>query len=282
MDCGGQDEVAADPIRLVTSFGSGRYSRQLAMPEWGKDRQTTLSTKRVVVIGAGGVKSTLLMSLVAAGVGELTILEFDRVELSNLNRQCLYTERDVGRFKGDCAREFLHARNSEVKIDWINDRVSGENISTYIKSADFVVEGGESPHGRNVVNRACLESNIPFVHASAQFSYGYVLSVVPALRTACFACHFPKNYERDETTGPVPVNVLSCQVAGTLAAAEVLKWLMGHHKSMHVNRRLCFASLLLSGEFEVVRRPRRRQCPVCAPIYAAAAIRQGGTEARRH
>jgi adenylyltransferase/sulfurtransferase len=248
-------------------FENTRYNRQEQMPEWGTERQSALRKARVIVIGAGGVKSTLLMSLVAAGIGKLRIVEFDTVELSNLNRQILYRTQDIGSPKVDRCVKTLRDLNPEIEIEAISDKVTERNIADLCLDFDFVVEGGESPAGRNLINEYCLSSGKPFTHASAQFSYGYVFSVIPTLKTACFACFFPADHTRQEHTGAVPVNVLATSVAGSLGAAEVLKWFMGYQDTMLINRRLCFSSLLLSGEFSVEMQVRRPKCPVCSRYY---------------
>ena len=248
-------------------FEDTRYNRQEQMPEWGINRQQALANAKVVAIGAGGVKSTLLMSLAAAGVGNLRVIEFDKVELSNLNRQILYTTQDIGRGKAEACKEKLSRLNTDIAIEAIEEKVTSNNIEMLCRDFDFVVEGGESPAGRNLVNEYCLEAGKPFTHASAQFNYGYVFSVVPKLKTACFACFFPEDHSRAEHTGPVPVSVLATSVAGSLGAAEVIKWFTGHQQSMLVNRRVCFSSLLLSGEFTFETQKRRRSCPVCSRFY---------------
>ncbi len=245
-----------------------RYNRQHVMPEWGPERQLLVSKARVAVIGAGGVKSTLLMSLAAAGVGFLRIIEFDRVELSNLNRQILYQTSDIGHKKVTRCTSTLHDLNPEIVIEGVDAKVDERNIARLCDDVDFVVEGGDSPRGRNLVNEYCLSARKPFTHASAQFNYGYVFTVIPAEKTACFACFFPADHTRSIHTGPVPVSVLSTSVAGSLGATEVLKWFTGHRDSLYVNKRLCFSSLLLSGEFTIERQPRRPTCPVCSHHYA--------------
>lgn len=251
----------------MNGFTDTRYNRQEQMPEWGPERQELLSHARVLAIGAGGVKSTLLLSLAAAGVGTLRIVDFDNVELSNLNRQILYNVKDIGKSKALTSHGKLSDLNPEISIEAIHEKIDESNIAELCEGYDFVVEGGDSPHGRNLVNEYCLKANKPFVHASAQFGYGYVFSVVPSEKTACFACFFPKDHTRTVHTGSVPVCVLSTSVAGSLGAAEVIKWFTGHRESMMKNRRLCFSSLLLSSEFEFEVRPRRLTCPVCSKYY---------------
>jgi adenylyltransferase/sulfurtransferase len=246
------------------SFADTRYNRQEVMPEWGQEGQRRLAKASVGVVGAGGVKSTLLMCLAAAGVGNILIAENDVVELSNLNRQLLFSTADIGRRKADAALETLSELNPTINIQAVHDKVTEDTIAYAFEDCEFIVEGGDSPAGRNLVNRYCLETGKPMVHASAQFSYGYVFSVVPAWNTACFACFFPEDHTRTEHTGAVPVNTLSTSVAGSLGAAEVIKWFIGHREAMVVNRRLCFSSLLLSEEFTYEEQPRRPNCPVCS------------------
>lgn len=248
-------------------FKDTRYNRQEQMPEWGSLRQQSLRHARVAVIGAGGVKSTLLLALVAGGIGSIKIIEFDTLELSNLNRQILYRTSGVGKSKGALAIETLKDLNPDVQVELAEEKVSASNIDRLLSDWEFVVEGGDSPAGRNVVNEYCLSTKKPFTHASAQFSYGYVFSVVPDTGSACFACYFPNDHTRTVHTGPVPVNVLSTSLAGTLGACEVFKWFMGYKDRMFVNRRLCFSSLLLSSEFTYEEQPRRKNCKICSKYY---------------
>jgi adenylyltransferase/sulfurtransferase len=249
------------------TFENTRYNRQIQMPEWGQEGQEKLRNTSVTCIGAGGVKSTLLMALTAAGIGKIRIIEPDHVELSNLNRQILYRTSSIGKTKLDETVRTLTDLNPDVKFDPIFERVTSDNIERLCGGQGFIVEGGDSPAGRNLVNEYCLKTGKPFVHASAQFNYGYVFSVIPQDETACFACFFPEDHTRTEHTGPVPVSVLSTSIAGSLGAAEVIKYALGYKDRMYVNKRLCFSSLILSGEFTVENTPRNPSCSVCAPIY---------------
>lgn len=248
-------------------FSDGRYNRQEQMPEWGLDRQAKLKDANIAIIGAGGVKSTMLMILAAAGIGHIRIIEYDRVEISNLNRQLLYRTSDIGMAKVICASRTLSDLNPEIWVEPIAAKVDNTNITELCDDFEFIVEGGDSPAGRNLVNEYCLATGKPFVHASAQFSYGYVFSVVPTWRTACFACFFPKDHTRAIHTGPVPVNALSTSIAGSLGAAEVLKWFLGYRDRLIINRRLCFSSLLLSTEFVYEEQQPIPNCSSCAKHY---------------
>ncbi|MBC8947353.1 HesA/MoeB/ThiF family protein [Xenorhabdus indica] len=248
-------------------FKDERYNRQINMPEWGVERQEKLLNSRVVVIGAGGVKSTLLMCLAAAGIGHIKIIEFDKVELSNLNRQLLYRTSDIGIEKGQAAKKTLQDLNPEIEIELVSDKVTKNNIDSLLSGYELIVEGGESPAGRNLINEYCLKNNIVMVHCSAQFSYGYVTTLLPKEKTACFACIFPNDHTRTEHTGAVPVNVLSTSIAGSLGAAEVLKWFLGYRDNMTVNSKLTFNSLIINKGFEFENIERNPTCPICSKYY---------------
>ncbi len=237
------------------------------MPEWGTIRQKNLENARVAVIGAGGVKSVLLYNLAAAGVGHIDIYDHDTVDLSNLNRQILYTTDDIGKSKALISAYKLRQLNPEIEVIGHAEKIDSENIENLLGSYEIIVEGGDSPAGRNLINEFCLKKSINFIHASAQFSYGYVFSVLPKRKSACFCCFFPTDYTRKISTGAVPVNTLSTSVAGAIGASEVMKYFLGYEDNMLYDKRLCFSSLLLSGEFTTENQPRRADCPVCSRIY---------------
>ena len=249
------------------TFQDERYNRQINMPEWGAAGQEILKNASVAVIGAGGVKSSLLMSIVAAGVGRIRIIEFDKVERSNLNRQILYRTSDIGVKKGYAALKTLQDLNPDIHIDLIDDKLDSNNSHQLLDDYEFIVEGGESPYGRNMVNEFCLKTKKPMLHCSAQFSYGYLFSVIPELKTACFACIFPDDHTRKDHTGAVPVHVLSTSVSGSLGAAEIIKWFIGDREKMYINGKLYFNSLLINQGFEFEQHPRSIDCPVCATYY---------------
>ncbi len=252
---------------LNFDFKDSEYNRQEQMPEWGNKRQDLLKKATVACVGSGGVKSTLLIALAAAGIGTIRIIEFDKVELSNINRQTLFTTKDIGKPKGLQAQNLLIRINPKINVEWINEKITSKNINRLLEGFEFIIEGGESPAGRNLINEYCLKTKKPMVHASAQFSYGYVFSMLPKKKTACFACLFPKNHTRTKHTGAVPIWVCPVQIAGSLGAVEVIKYFLGYEKNMVVNKQLVFSSLLLSEKFEYISIPRKKNCPVCSKYY---------------
>lgn len=227
------------------------------MPQLGAEGQQRLDKAQVVSIGAGGVKSALLYYLAAAGVGTLRIIDFDQVELSNLNRQILYTADDIGMNKAIAARERLARLNEEIQLEAIDARVDQTNIDELTDGFDIVIEGGDSLSGRLLVNAHCLRSGTPMVHASAQYNYGYVLTVLPH-RTACFCCAFPDLPQGHG--GSVPVLGVATGLAGCLGAAEVIKLVTGVGRPI-VDGYLTFSAF--QGAFDFVPALRRQDCSAC-------------------
>jgi len=249
---------------MTPLFEDTRYNRQELMAQMGPVGQARLAAARVVVIGAGGVKSSLLYQLAAVGVGFLRIIDFDRVELSNLNRQILFTVDDIGENKAIAAARRLSRLNPCVTIEGIDERVDVDNMDALCGGFDVVVEGGDSVNAREVVNSFALASGTPMVHASAQHGYGYVLTVLPG-RTACFRCVFPDLPAGHG--GSVPVVGLSTGLAGTLGAAEVVKLVVGEG-------RLCVDGILtfsvFQNEFVFVPSSRGANCPACGSPQSGA------------
>jgi len=244
-------------------FANTRYNRQELMPQLGPQAQQRLARARVVIIGAGGVKSPMLLYLAAAGVGHLTILDFDRVELSNLNRQILYTEADIGRNKAEAASERLRQINSEITVEAIDIRVDEVNIDDLLRGHEIVVEGGESLAGRLLCNDYCIRTGKPMVHASAQYGYGYVITMLPG-ETACFLCAFPDLPEGHG--GSVPVFGVPTGIAGSLGAGEVIKLITKSGQPV-ANGYLAFS--VFSGRCDFIPAPRDPACAACGSGFGS-------------
>jgi molybdopterin/thiamine biosynthesis adenylyltransferase len=238
-------------------FADTRYNRQELMPQLGPEAQQRLGQARVVSIGAGGVKSPLLYYVAAAGIGTLRIIDFDRVELSNLNRQILFTVEDIGRNKAETARDRLRLLNDEISVEAVSERVDEANIHDLLKGFDIVVEGGDSLTGRLLVNDYCARIGTPMVHASAQYGYGYILTYLPG-RSACFRCAFPDL--PNGHGGSVPVWGVATGIAGCLGAGEVVKLASGVGNTV-VNGYLSFSAF--QGKFDFIPVERQRDCLSC-------------------
>ena len=193
--------------------GNERYSRQAML--LGEEGQMKLSRARVLVLGAGGLGSPLLYYLAAAGVGFLTVVDGDRVSESNLNRQILYTEADLGCGKAERAAERLRFLNGTVRITSVAARFTEENGPAMVAESDLVALALDNRETRLLANRICVAQGKPLVDGGINGWGGYVTAVIPG-ETPCLACWF----EERQTAGHVPMSLGA--MAGTIGSLEAL------------------------------------------------------------
>ena len=238
-----------------------RYGRHLIMPEVGLGGQKKLKAGKVLVIGTGGLGSPLSLYLAAAGVGRLGLVDFDQVDASNLQRQVLYSVRDVGRPKLEAAKDRILELNPNVKVDSYEMKLTSENAMSIIKEYDVVVDGTDNFPTRYLVNDACVLLGKPNVYGSI-FRFEGQISVFDASRGPCYRCLYPEP--------PPPGLVPSCAeggvlgilpgVVGTLQATETIKILLGKGDSL-VGRLLLFDALQM--QFTELKLQKNPNCPVC-------------------
>jgi adenylyltransferase/sulfurtransferase len=240
-----------------------RYGRQMVMPEVGREGQERLKAGRVLLVGAGGLGSPAALYLAAAGVGRLGIVEFDRIEATNLHRQILYGESDLGRAKLEVARERLAETNPHVEIVPVDARFDASNALEILADYDLVVDGSDNFSTRYLVNDACVLSGKPDVFGSVLRFEGQV-SVFAAPGGPCYRCLFPEP--------PPPGMVPSCAeggvlgvlpgIIGSLQALEAIKLMLGVGDPL-VGRVLIFDGGALS--FREISLARSPDCPICSP-----------------
>lgn len=199
-----------------------RYERQILLQQIGEKGQNTLLQSKVVVIGAGGLGAPVLTYLASAGVGTITLVDYDIVSESNLNRQFLYKEKDIGYSKAQLAKEVLCGLNSGITINIISEKVDYNNIKEIIKGADVVVDCVDNVETRMIVNRGCLEADIPFVEGGVNSFYGFVMSI--RREYPCLECI---GYGNSKLKKPAPVLGAVVGVVGSLQAVECIKILLG-------------------------------------------------------
>ncbi|MCC5913333.1 MAG: ThiF family adenylyltransferase [Balneolaceae bacterium] len=210
-----------------------RYSRQIALPEVGAKGQKKLSQASVLVVGAGGLGCPALLALTAAGVGRIGIVDGDRVELSNLHRQMLYRESDVGRLKAEAAAERLRERNSEVEIETHPVYLSSENGMEIIGGYDIIIDGTDNFPTRYLINDASVLSGKPFVYGSI-YRFEGQLSLFNHLREdgvrgPNYRDLFPEPPPAELAPDCADAGVLGVlpTMIGTMQAAETIKWIAG-------------------------------------------------------
>jgi sulfur-carrier protein adenylyltransferase/sulfurtransferase len=204
------------------------YARQLSLPELGPQGQQKLKKARVLVIGAGGLGCPVLTYLAAAGVGTIGIVDFDRVEISNLHRQVLYTIADVGRSKAEAATERLKNQNPHIQVIPYTDGLNRDNALAIAKDYDLVVDGSDNFPTRYLVNDTCVLLDIPLVFGSIYKFEGQV-SVFNHQGGPTYRCLYPSPPDKDEVPNCAEIGVLGILpgVVGSLQAMEVIKLITG-------------------------------------------------------
>jgi len=240
-----------------------RYSRHLIMPEVTLEGQLRLKRARVLCVGAGGLGSPLTLYLAAAGVGTIGVVEYDTVDLTNIQRQVLYATADVGRPKLEAAAQRLRELNPKIEIVPHPVRLASDNVMAIVKEYDVVADGTDNFPTRYLVNDACAIAGKPNVYASI-FRFDGQITVFDARRGPCYRCLFPEP--------PPPGMVPSCAeggvlgvlpgIVGSLQALEVLKLVLAKGAPL-VGRLVLFDALAFTFHEVAVRKDPA--CPVCGP-----------------
>jgi molybdopterin/thiamine biosynthesis adenylyltransferase len=233
-----------------------RYHRQLKIPDFGEESQEKLIDSHIAIIGVGGLGCASATYLTAAGVGRITIIDSDAVELSNLNRQVLYWEDEIGEKKVFVAQRKLSKLNPQTEIVPICDKVTEKNISEFIGGVQIVLDGLDNFSTRLVVNSACVRHKIPFIHGGVSRFRGLVTTILPG-ETACLACLYPEGSPGGEGLG---VLGFIPAVIANLQALEAIKLLIGQGPA------LAGKVLRFNGndmKFRIYELQRNENCKVC-------------------
>ena len=239
-----------------------RYSRHIILPEVGGSGQQKMLEARVLLLGAGGLGSPAAYYLAAAGIGNLGIVDFDRVDLSNLQRQIIHSTERIGMLKTESAKKTIEALNPDVNISLYNERLDSSNIMNLIEGYDYIVDGSDNFPTRYLVNDACIMRNKTLIHGSIYRFEGQVTVFKPG-DGPCYRCLYPEP--------PPPGMVPNCQeggvlgvlagVIGNLQVVEVLKLVLGIGKPL-VGKLLIYDAL--NTEFRNLRLRKDTNCPICS------------------
>ena len=236
-----------------------RYDRQMRIQGWGEEGQKKVKSATIVVAGVGGLGCPLSIYLAAAGVGRLILLDKDKVELSNLNRQVLHWDKDIGRYKVDSAVEKLRQLNPTIQIKGLIVEITEANAKELIGGSDVVMDGMDNFMTRFALNSACIELNIPYVHAAIYGLEARLMTIIPG-KTACLRCLLPS---LPPEVKPFPVLGATPATVACLQAMEALKLITGVGEPTNGNL------VLIDGQFMRFRRLKVRRnpsCPVCGKI----------------
>lgn len=238
-----------------------RHHRQRILAEVGEAGQERLDRSSVAIIGLGGLGSPVALYLAAAGVGRLGLIDDQRVELSNLNRQILYEDCDVGRLKVEAAAGRLLQLDSALRLDPRNENVRASNVAGLVDDYDLVVDGTDAFETKFLLNDAAVLLRKPLVHGAVLQWGGQVTTVLPD--RACLRCLFrePPEPEAMQTCAEAGIIGAATGVIGSLQAEEALKILLGAGEPLSGR---IFQHDGLRGETRITAFPRDPDCPVCS------------------
>jgi molybdopterin-synthase adenylyltransferase len=232
-----------------------RYKRQIAIAGWGGPGQSRLKNARILIAGAGGLGSPAALYLAAAGIGYLRIIDSDKVELSNLNRQLLHSTPDIGREKTVSAGEKLKALNPALSIDLVQQRITPENIDSLVTGMHGILDATDNLQTRYILNRGSVKARIPLFHGAVSGFEGRALTVLP-YKSACLMCIYKGAVLNEKT----PVTGVTPGVIGCIEATEAIKYLTGLG-SLLTDRLLIYdGSRMIFSEIRVSRDPECQHC----------------------
>ncbi len=236
-----------------------RYSRQILLPEFGIESQQRLTQSHALIVGAGGLGSPAAMYLAAAGIGQITIIDDDEVDSSNLQRQILHGETDVKRSKVESAKETLLSINSQLTVNAIHQRLNTATLTKQLKQIDLVLDCSDNFDTRFTVNDACWQHKVPLVSAAAIRFEGHLSVFDPTQKDSpCYRCLYPEQSNAsEETCAENGILAPIVGVMGSLQALEAIKVLC------KLGEPLCGTLLVFDGLHQEWRRIKIRQDPAC-------------------
>ena len=240
---------------MLTKDELKRYDRQILLKGIGKEGQEKLKKARVFVAGAGGLGSPISIYLAVAGVGTIRLADHDTIELSNLNRQILHGDGDIGKRKVDSAAQKLKSLNKDITVETIAETITEANVGKLVGDCDLIVDAMDNLPTRYVLNKAAIEKNIPFFHGAVYGFEGRAMTVLPG-KTACLWCL----YQGRVTEGKFPVVGVAPAVIGCIEATEVIKYITGIGELL-TDKLLIYDGLNLEfTKLEIKRDPACQHC----------------------
>ena len=232
------------------------YSRQIMM--FGEEGQEKLKKATVLVAGCGGLGSPILHYLAVAGIGHIRFVDKDTVEMSNLNRQILHWQRDIGKAKSQSAEEKLAELNPNIELEAFNTEINAENIDELIQGADIIVDALDNYETRMLLNRAAIRQSVPLVHGAVNGFHGQLTTVIPG-KTPCIECLIPEKPPKEV----FPIIGCTAGVVGTMQANEVIKYLLDE-EGLHTGHIVMWDGK--NGTLEKMKICRRSDCPECGHL----------------
>lgn len=240
-----------------------RYSRHILLDEWGVEGQERVSQSHALIVGAGGLGSPAALYLASAGVGHITLIDHDVVDVTNLQRQIAHTQDRVGQLKVESLKKAIAQINPEVQVQSIAQRADAVLLEQHVAMADVVLDCTDNFETRHAINLACVQHRKPLVSGSALRMDGQVAVYdIRQTEAPCYACVFPPTQQFEETRcATMGVLAPLVGIIGSLQATEALKILSGMGASM-VGQLVLFNAKFM--EWQTLQTHRHVQCPVCS------------------
>lgn len=256
--------------RALTDAEITRYARQLILPEIGDAGQDALTAARLLIIGAGGLGTPALIMAASAGFGQITLMDDDVIDQTNLNRQFLYSPDDVGKAKSEIAAAVGSRQNPHITITALTTRLTTANASALFADHDIVIDASDNPATRYLANRAALESQTPLIFVSAIRFEGQLALFAPHLSATpdtspCYHCLFPEQPDVAQAPNCATIGIAGPVTAllGSHAALEAIKFIT------KAGTNLCDHLWLFDGlnhSSSMIKTKRDKNCPVCCHI----------------
>jgi len=239
-----------------------RYSRQMMLPEIDAEGQQRLADARVLIIGLGGLGSSSSIYLAAAGVGHLVLVDFDEVDISNLQRQIVHATKDIGRLKVDSAKEHLLELNPEIKVTKIDHKIENEELEEQIKLSTVVLDCSDNFQTRFAINDACVKHKTPLVSGAA-IRFEAQVSVFDSRHedSPCYRCLYGSEAEVEQTCTANGVISPLLGIVGSIQACEAMKIIMNLGETL-VGRLLLLDVMHM--EWHTAKLNKDPKCPVCS------------------
>tara|TARA_R110002167_G_scaffold96903_11_gene256233 strand:+ start:2536 stop:3309 length:774 start_codon:yes stop_codon:yes gene_type:complete len=251
---------SAPVVKPLTTHQALRYSRQIMLPGFDLERQERLLASRVLLIGAGGLGCAAAQYLVTAGLGQLTIVDDDKVDVSNLQRQTLHSEHDVGEYKCHSAKATLSALNSAISITALVARLSDETLKEQLAQHDIVLDCSDNLATRKQVNKYCFATLTPFVSGAAIRMEGQVSSFTQQTEHACYQCLCASFGEQNLSCMEAGIMSPVVGIIGAMQALEAIKILTSFGKPL-TNKLLMFDAM--RSEWQTFNLMKNPHCEVC-------------------
>lgn len=244
-----------------------RYSRQIMLPSVDLAGQARLLNSRVLILGLGGLGAPVAMYLAASGIGHLVLVDYDDVELSNLQRQIIHETQSIGKPKVQSAKACLDRINPEISSTLIGHKLTEPELTDQVELADVVVDGTDNFESRFLINKVCVKTRTPLVSGAVIRMEGQVSTYVPGDTNCCYRCLYPEGEQEMETCSENGVLAPVAGIIGSIQATEAIKVLLGL-EGILLNRLLLLDAATM--EWRAIKMKKDPACPVCAVTSAVS------------